>query len=298
MPPIIQAALHSWRLPLWLTLSLVITALVYLRGWLHLRSTSLDVIAPWRAGSFLLGLFSIWIAAASPITALDEQLLTIHMMQHLLLMTIAPPLIWLGAPVMPLLHGLPRSVLLYIVGPVLRWPPVQRLGKALAQPAVCWLAAVAALVVWHLPPVFMLGLHSEAWHAVEHASFLATGLLFWWPVVQPWPAVSRWPDLSIVLYLFLATLPCDILSGFLVFCDRVVYTAYASASLPFGLSALEDQQCAGALMWTSVTVVYLLAGTILATHLLSPRASGEGNFARSPRPSGMSQGVPQSVEGI
>jgi len=106
---------------------------------------------------------------------------------------------------------------------------------------------------------------------VEHASFLVTGLLFWWPVIHPWPSVSRWPELSIILYLFLATLPCDILSGFLVFCDRVVYSVYFSASQPFGLSALADQQCAGALMWTCVTVVYLVTGAILTTRLLSPR---------------------------
>jgi cytochrome c oxidase assembly factor CtaG len=268
---------------------------VYLRGWLHLRSTFLNVIAPWRAASFFIGLLSIWLAVASPISAFDEQLLTVHMVQHLLLMTIAPPLIWLGAPVMPLLHGLPRKIVQSIIGPVFRWQPLQRLGRTLTQPAFCWLAAVAALAGWHFPAAFMLGLQSEAWHVVEHASFLATGLLFWWPVVQPWPSVSRWPDLSIILYLFLATLPCDILSGFLVFCDRVVYPTYLSASPPFGLSALEDQQCAGALMWTCVTVVYLVAGTILTTHLLSPGISGADQFSQS-HPSAAPQRVPQSVE--
>jgi cytochrome c oxidase assembly factor CtaG len=73
--------------------------------------------------------------------------------------------------------------------------------------------------------------------------------------------------------LFFATLPCDVLSGFLVFCDRVVYPVYFSAVRPFGLSALEDQQCAGALMWTSVTVVYLVVGAILTIRLLSPQHS-------------------------
>jgi cytochrome c oxidase assembly factor CtaG len=142
----------------------------------------------------------------------------------------------------------------------------------LAQPSFCWLAAAGALVGWHVPAAFTFGLHSEAWHAVEHASFLGTGLLFWWPVVQPWPSVSR-PDISITLYLFLATLPCDILSGFLVFCDRVVYPVYFSSPQPFGLSALQDQQCAGALMWTCVTVVYLIAGTIVTARLLLPQSA-------------------------
>jgi cytochrome c oxidase assembly factor CtaG len=78
-----------------------------------------------------------------------------------------------------------------------------------------------------------------------------------------------------LLYLFLATLPCDILSGFLVFCDRVVYPVFLSSPQSFGLSALEDQQCAGALMWTCVTIVYLIAATIFATRLFSPHRSEE-----------------------
>ncbi len=270
MPHLHHGALGSSPGSLVLT---IFVALVYLRGWLHFRSTSSKVIEAWRAGGFVLGLFSIWAALASPIATWDEALLTGHMIQHLLLMTLAPPLILLSEPVMLLLHGLPRRVVRSIIGPLFRRRPVQHLGRGLAQLALCWLAAVAALVIWHIPTAFMLGMQSEAWHVVEHASFLGTGLLFWWPVVQPWPSVSRRPDWSIILYLFLATLPCDILSGFLVFSERVAYPVYLSTSAQSNLSVLADQQCAGALMWTCVTIVYLLAGAILSTHLLSPQIS-------------------------
>ena len=259
----------------WLTLSIALTALVYLRGWLRLRLTSASGISVWRVISFLLGLWLIWAAIASPIAALDHELLTVHMLQHLLLMTLAPPLIWLGAPFMMLLHGLPRQFVDKVIGPLLHSAPVQTTGGMLTQPALCWFAAAAALVGWHIPALFTLGLQSEGWHLAEHASFLATGLLFWWPVVQPWPSVSRGPELSMILYLFLATLPCDILSGFLVFCDRVVYPVYFASSRPFGISALEDQQCAGALMWTFVTVVYVVAGAVLATGVLSRQSFRE-----------------------
>jgi len=160
----------------------------------------------------------------------------------------------------------------------------------------CWLAATAALVLWHIPAAFTLGMQSGAWHMVEHASFLVTGLLFWWPVVRPWPSASRL-DFSIVLYLFFATLPCDILSGFLVFCDRVVYSVYFSSSRPFGLSALADQQCAGALMWTCVTVLYLVVGGILTTRLLSPQHSRQNELWRPEfSASAVPQRVPQTVE--
>jgi hypothetical protein len=87
------------------------------------------------------------------------------------------------------------------------------------------------------------------------------------------------------LYLFLATLPCDILSGFLVFCDRVVYPVFSSSPQPYGLSALEDQQCAAALMWTCVTLVFFIAGAVFTARLLSPLRSFQPSPKRSPQQS-------------
>jgi|SRR5271168_4172425 len=275
MPTPLQAAMASWEFPIPLTLALALAAFLYLRGWFRLRSASPAVIPAWRAGSFLLGVFLIWVALGSPLSAFDEQLLTVHMVQHLLLMTFGPAMILMGAPILPLLHGLPQFFVQTVLGPIFRWPPVRGMGRFLSHPAFCWLAASAALVGWHIPAAFTLGLQSEAWHVFEHSSFLAAGFLFWWPVIQPWPSVAVWPRWSILMYLFLATLPCDILSGFLVFCDRVVYTFYLSAPRPFGISPMADQQCAAALMWTCVTIVYLVPAVILTTRLLSGHHSRE-----------------------
>ena len=269
-----QHAHHAAFESLWVSAPLILVALVYARGWLRVRKLDLHTIETWRAGSFVLGLLFIWLAVASPIAALDHELLTIHMVQHLLLMTLAPPLIWLGAPLKPLLHGLTQG-LGNVMSHVFRSPPVQRLGRAIAHPAVCWLAAAATLVGWHVPSLFALGMRSGLWHTTEQVSFLASGLLFWWPVIKPGQGASNGSEWPILLYLFAATLPCDILSGFLVFCDRVVYPVFLSAPRSFGLSAIEDQQCAGALMWTCVTVVYLIAATIFAARLLSPHRTEE-----------------------
>jgi putative membrane protein len=234
-----------------LTLVIVFAVFVYLRGWLHQRS-----IPVWRACCFFLGLIATWVAVVSPVASLDSHMLTAHMIQHLLLMTIAPPLIWLGEPV--------------ITAWPMRWALPNGLGKLLGHPVFCWLAAALALVVWHVPAMFQLGMQSSTVHFIEHASFLTTGLLFWWPVIEPRPSAARWPRWSMLLYLFLATLPCDVLSGLLVFSDRVVYPMYLSMPPMRGLSPLEDQQCAAALMWTCVTVVFLVAGTILSIQILSP----------------------------
>jgi cytochrome c oxidase assembly factor CtaG len=260
---------HAAFESLWVSVLLILVALVYVRGWVRIRRINLETIENWRVGSFLLGLFLIWLAMASPIAALDHELLTIHMVQHLLLLTLAPPSIWVGAPLKPLLHGL-TPVLGNVMSHLFRSPPVQRLGSAIAHPAVCWLAGAATLVGWHVPSLFALGMRSGLWHTTEQVSFLASGLLFWWPVIKPGQGASNGSGWPILLYLFVATLPCDILSGFLVFCDRVVYPVFLSAPRSFGLSAIEDQQCAGALMWTCVTVVYLIAAAIFAARLLSP----------------------------
>ena len=263
----------------WVSSPLIFVCGVYLRGWLRLRRPGHDSLAGWRAGSFVLGLLFIWVATASPLATLDHQTLTVHMVQHLLLMTLAPPLILLGMPVNPLAHGLSPGFV-EVIGRPFRWEPIQQLGSALTHPAVCWLGAANTLLVWHIPTLFMLGLRSGVWHGIMQASFLTSGLLFWWPVFHPRSGSLLRPEWWILLYLFLASLPCDILSGFLVFCDRVVYTVFLSSSTPFGLSALEDQQCAGALMWTCVTVVYLIAGTIFTACLLSPHRSEEQSILR------------------
>jgi putative membrane protein len=255
-----------------MTLVLAFIAFVYMRGWLRLRSPFFPVIDRWRASAFLFGVFLIWTAVASPLASGDAHLLTIHMVQHLLLLSLAPPLIWLGEPVRPLLWGLPRRIGETIVLPLLQRRPIQRLGTVLGHPAICWTAATAALMVWHVPAAFTIGMQSTTWHAIEHASFLSAGLLFWWPVVQPWPGSSADRDWSIVLYLFLATLPCDILSGLLVFSERVAYPVYLSMHQHSSVSVLDDQQYAGALMWTAVTIIYLVAGIIVTTQLLSSRA--------------------------
>ena len=248
-------------------LTLLIAALVYLRGWRAIRSIDANLGA-WHACSFLLGLCLIWIALASPLATLDHEWLTVHMIQHLLLMTMAPPLIWLGAPAAPLLNGLPRFVTPAIRG-VARTAAAQTIGRLFSHLAVCWSAAAAALVIWHVPAVFTVAMQSAAWHVTERASFLATGLLFWRPVVQSGSSAAAEPQWSIVLYLFLATLPCDLLAAFLVFSERVAYPIYFTTANHPGMSVLGDQECAAALMWTCVTIVYLVAGTVLTTKWLS-----------------------------
>ena len=127
MPHAHHAAFESF----WVSAPLILVALVYVRGWVRIRRLDLDAIEGWRAGSFLLGLFFIWLAIASPLAALDHELLTAHMVQHLLLMTLAAPLIWLGAPVKPCCMAYRSDSSSVHCVHCSRSAPIQRAGKVL-----------------------------------------------------------------------------------------------------------------------------------------------------------------------
>jgi len=268
----------EWSLPLVFTSALVVvTALVYLRGWLSLRNAFPNLIPGWRLAAFMSGLVSVWTAVASPLATLDHQSLTIHMLKHLLLMTVAAPLVLAGAPAFPLMCGLPK---LFIKShPPFASLPARWLRRRLMHPVLCWLAGTAAVIGWHLPVAFQLGMRSRWVHSVEDACFLLAGLLFWWPIMQPLPNATSPHRWSTPLYLFLATLPCDILSAFLVFCGRPVYPTYLSTTQLFSLSPLQDQECAGALMWVWVTFAYLIPAVVITMQILSPSNSHSSKSA-------------------
>src|SRR5271155_2997005 len=145
-------------MPILLTLISLGLALVYTRGWIHLSRTLPHVIPASRLVAFLGGLFSVWIALASPLSALDDDLLIVHMAQHLLLMTVAAPLILLGAPAVTLLHGLPSAVVRTRLGPLLRSPLLKGLADYLTRPGPGWLAGTVVVIGWHIPALFELAL--------------------------------------------------------------------------------------------------------------------------------------------
>jgi len=278
--------LHEWSFPVPLTLLLALVVFFYVRGWLHLRKVFLRVITLRKMASFICGVILIWVAVGSPLAALDHELLTVHMVQHLLLMAVAPPMIMLGRPLVALLYGLPKRFVQHIVGPFLWWAPVRQLGQIIAHPVFCWIAATMTVIGWHLPAAFALGQHSVAGHEIQQASFLLAGFLFWLPVIEHWPSISHSPKWSVPVYLFLATLPCDALSAFLTFCGQVVYPSYISAAHVFGISALQDQEWAGVLMWTSITFIYMVPAMALTVTILSPAANKDSKAHLGPQTAG------------
>jgi cytochrome c oxidase assembly factor CtaG len=284
------AAFASWAAPPVLTALLAAVGLVYFRGWRSLARLRSGRFPAWRLAAFEGGLATVWIAAASPLDAFSSLLLTAHMAQHLLLMVVAPPLLLLGAPYVPLLRGLPRAFVREGLGPFLAWPAAKRFGRALTHPWSGLLVMAAAMWGWHVPAAYELALRSSVWHEVEHASFLAASTLFWWPVVRPWPSRPHWSEWTVPLYLLAADLQNTILAAVLVFSDRVIYPTYAAAPRLFGLTALEDQTLAGALMWVPGSLAFLLPAAAAAWRLLAGSAVNFGNTRRKtskPQSSGL-----------
>jgi len=204
MNPTFDAFVRSWPFEPWVLFSLLLTAGVYLRGWLVLKGRDARRWPRGRLVAFLAGLAVVFLAVASPIEPFAALLLQVHMLQHLLLMMVAPPLVWLAAPLFPLLRGLPQPVRTYWVAPVFRASLVRRFFAKLTHPVPALLVFTAATWIWHLPSFYELAMVSDRWHYVMHSIFLGTALLFWYPVVRPFPSRPRWSPWLLIPYLILA----------------------------------------------------------------------------------------------
>ncbi len=266
-----------WDIPWIVTSELALSAMIYVRGWARIRRTRPAQFPIWRLVVFLGGIAALFVAVASPLDTFSESLLFMHMAQHFVLMSVGPPLIVLGAPVVPMLRGLPRWVI-RLLRPLFVARIFHAAGRFLTRPRVAWLAMNAAYIGWHIPRAYEFALASENWHNFEHACFFITNLIFWWPIIQPWPshpAQSRW---LLIPYLLLADVVNTGVSAFLCFSGRLLYPSYGEIPRPFGLSALDDQIAAGAFMWVCGSMVFLLTALGVVTRILSSSAIPRQEF--------------------
>ncbi len=267
----INDILSDWHLPIWLTLAVILTAAVYLRGWIILRRTRKEQFTGMRLASFMGGLSVLWLSIGSPMDGLADAMLSAHMVEHLLLMSAVPPLVLWGLPVVPLLRGLPKFVQIFVLGPLIRLQFLRKFFHWLVTPVVAWLAMNLTFLGWHVPAAYDFALLHENWHDVEHICFLATSLLFWWCILRPWPAESRQQSWGILLYLVSADIVNTILSGCLAFGSKPVYTYYLDHPNPFQVSPLLDQQLGAAIMWVLGSIAFLLPAMILTLRLVNDR---------------------------
>jgi len=226
---------------------------------------------PWRRiGFFIAGSLAMLLALVSPLDVGADQLLSLHMLQHVTLTTIGPPLVLLGLPVSALRELLNRL------------PALDRVFTAVTLPLVTAAVFIVNMWLWHLPPVYEAALTNTGVHIAMHVAFMASGLLFWWPVVQPLPERARIGDGGRLLYLFVTGFPMGILALLLIASPDPVYDYYEGAPRLWGVSAIADQQVAGLIMGVLGESASFIAMTLLFFRFLDKEGAGDAALRRTP----------------
>jgi putative membrane protein len=227
---------------------------------------------PWRRIAFFFaGALVMLLALVSPLDVGADRLLSLHMLQHVALTTIGPPLVLLGLPVYGLREVLMRSETLH------------RAFNFVTLPLVTAAFFVVNMWFWHLPPVYEAALDNLGVHIAMHVAFIISGLLFWWPVVQPLPERARIGDGGRLLYLFVTGFPMAVLALLLVASPNPVYDYYESAPRLWGVSAIADQQVAGIIMGVLGESASFIAMTLLFFRFLDKEEkAGQASLGRPP----------------
>lgn len=213
--------------------------------------TRADRVSPWRIAALLGGLGIALLTVQGPFHDLSERTLSsVHMVQHLLLTLVVPPLLLAGAP------G-------WLIRPCLRLPGVARVGRSLTRPAPALSIYALALAAWHVPALYEWALDNRGAHVLEHVCLVAAGLLLWWPVLSPLPEWPRLNPPAQLLYLFVAGIPMVPVAAFITLSDQVLYPFYGDAPWQWGLSPLEDQRLGGVIMWVGGPLAFLAAMTVV-----------------------------------
>jgi putative membrane protein len=232
----------------------------------HSRNTVVREVAFFWSGIVVLA-----VALISPLHRLGGVLFSAHMVQHELLMAVAAPLLVLGRPAVPLLWGLPISMRKGIGG-FFSGERIRAIWRAATLPVTAFTLHAVAIWVWHSPRLYDASVTSELVHGAQHLSFLGTALLFWWSILHA-PSRSRRSGTGIV-FLFATAVHTSLLGALLSFGGGVWYSAYSNAgTLPWGLTALEDQQLGGIIMWVPGSLAYVAGALFLMSRWLRESAA-------------------------
>jgi putative membrane protein len=241
---------------------------LYLAGFARLRQRTRLGRAHrlYGAAAFLAGWLALGVAFVSPLDGLGAVLFSAHMVQHEILMLVAAPLLVLGRPLGVWLWALPAAARSRI-GRGVRAPSVRTAWRWLTLPATAWGLHVAALWGWHIPRAFEAALAHPGLHAVQHASFLASALLFWWTVLAP--RAGHAGRGFAMLSLFTTMAHTGALGALLTLAPTLWYASYVGSAPAFGFDPLEDQQLGGLVMWVPGGLAYLAAALVVAASWLA-----------------------------
>lgn len=253
----------EWNWQPWVLASLAIAALWYaagLRG-LYRRMDAPRVVRSGEVAAFFTGLVALFIALVSPIDSIADQLFWIHMIQHLLLLMVAAPLLVLGRPAVVFLWAFGLSARKR-VGHAWTALRLRQVIDALMQPLLVWVLFCGVFVFWHFPGPYQWALRDEGVHTLEHLSFLITALMFWSIVIEP--SGRRRLDCGPTLVFVMTAAILSALPGALIaLAPRPLYPAHAKGAAAWGLTLLQDQQLAGIVMWIPGGFIYLAAAAFV-----------------------------------
>lgn len=234
------------------------------------------------------GLFTVAIALLSPLDRLAEYLFWVHMVQHMALILLAAPLLVLSRPIVPLLWALPRGMRRRLGRFWMRRNSVRAVAATLTLLPAAWLLSAATLWLWHAPALYQAALMDSATHALEHATFLGTAVLFWWAALDPHGGRRRYG--ASVLAIVTMGVQNGVLGALITFSSLPWYGVYASRSVAWGLAPLEDQQLAGLVMWVPAGVVYLGAAAALFISWLAAFERSQPGEQDAPAAGGVASG--------
>ena len=258
-PPSVTSILFGWSFEPLVLLPLLGSALAWILAVRRVNAAHpANPVPRSRTLAFLGGLFAIAFALQSGIDQYDTALFSIHMVQHVLLILVAAPLIALSGPVTLALRVARPDIRRRYLLPILHSRPV----RLLSHPVVAWLLLAAVMWGTHFSPLFDAALENPWLHDLEHLLFLVTALLFWWPAVARDPAPWRMPHPGRVMYVFLQMPQNTFLAVVILFASGPLYPHYATLNRPWGPSPLVDQQLAGAVMWLAGDFIFI--GAIIA----------------------------------
>jgi len=243
---------------------------LYLRGFIRVHAQMPLRFPLSRLAFYLAGNATLAIALVSPLEALDDRLLITHMLQHLLLLLVAPPLLLLGAPQIPLVRAIPPALAKPTIGVIAKSRACRRLLESLTHPVGALTLFSLVMLGWHLPGPFQLALRSNGWHIAEHGCFIVAGTFFWYPIVSPWPAAERCSRWALVPYLLIADAENSVLGAFMVFSGRLLYPFYAEVPHAAGITTITDQIVAGAIMWVPGSILLLVPAVAIVVRALQP----------------------------
>jgi cytochrome c oxidase assembly factor CtaG len=257
----------SWRPDVLFVLVMLGTA--YTIGWCRMRKRRFRRARRWRALAYVAGLGAVGLALISPVDRLASLSFLVHMVQHELLIMVAPPLLLLADPLPILLWGLPRKLRLGVRHLLARGAMVRRIFYSATWMPVAWGVYVFNLWMWHLPDAYEAALRNHLLHDLEHVTFFGTALLFWWPIINPAPRLHGQIAYGFrILYIIAAAFQNAALGFVIAVTDRVLYPSYASATRPWELSPLDDQAFGGSIM-SEAAMMFLIPLLVLVTQWLN-----------------------------